>query len=268
MRASRLAVIARVPLPPHYVRWNRRWGAPSGRALARRLVPRRWRTWRWFARACGPFAFQGNNTTREFEYPWAFEQVDPRPGLRVLEIGGGYSGLQFVLARHGCDVVNVDPGTASWPLDPARFDALNRAFGTRVQLRRCTLAQAGLPAASFDRVLSVSVLEHLGDDEAAEVLDETRRVLRPGGRCVLTIDLFLDVEPFARRERNAHGRNVSVRALVERSGMRLVHGDPRELVGFADFDPQRIAASLPQFVVGRRYPVLVQTVVLERPADG
>jgi hypothetical protein len=63
----------------------------------------------WRARLVGCFAFQGNNTTRAFEYPWIFETVSPSPGMKLLEIGGSLSGLQFALNLAGCDVVNVDP---------------------------------------------------------------------------------------------------------------------------------------------------------------
>src|SRR6476661_568193 len=114
-------MLARSKWPLRYHLFNWRWGAPSGR-MVRKFVPREQRATRWGATLVGCFAFQGNNTTRAFEYPWAFEALNVRPGLRVLEIGGSLSGFQFVLDRCGCEVVDVDPGdefhASGWAVIP------------------------------------------------------------------------------------------------------------------------------------------------------
>src|SRR5262249_20686124 len=157
----------------------------------------------------GCFAFQGNNTTRAFEYPWAFYALEPKPGLRVLEIGGSLSGFQFALDRSGCEVVNVDPGdefhASGWPVTTETMRRLNQVLGTNVTLKNCLLEQAGFPDASFDRVVSVSVFEHIPEPELAKILADVRRVLKPGGALVLTVDLFLDVEPFTKETKNVYG---------------------------------------------------------------
>src|SRR4051812_40459267 len=101
-------MIAPRQLPPSYQSFNANWGAPLGRGgrIARTLG-----TSRAGIRYRGPFAWQPNNPTRAFEFPWAYEHVmGLGRGLTVLEIGGGMSGLQFVLAREGQHVINVDPG--------------------------------------------------------------------------------------------------------------------------------------------------------------
>ena len=146
-------MIARRSIPPEHERWNERWGAPFGN---------RWYVWTrtapcgrplldrlWFGRSLrrrGPFSLQANNTTRRAEYPWAFHAVPLREGMRVVEIGGGLSGFQFVVASLGCDVLNVDPGMEShgrgWPVDADAIDSVNRAFGTRVRLHPGFLSDA------------------------------------------------------------------------------------------------------------------------------
>src|SRR4051812_7976600 len=102
-------------LPPAYVQWNAAHRAPFGRSVGR--IAARVRLGGMSAAAIrfrGPFAWQGNNTTREFEYPWAQEQIAAHGSqLDVVDVGGGLSGLQWVLAREGHRVVNVDPGFAA-----------------------------------------------------------------------------------------------------------------------------------------------------------
>ena len=127
-------------------------------------------------RHAGPFSIQRNNTTRTFEYPWAFHAAALKPGMQ-LEIGGGLSGFQFVLDRNGCKVVNVDPGMEAtgvgWPCDDATMGEMNRLFGTSVELRNTVVTNAGLESSSFDRAFSISVLEHL---PTAEIEDAIRAV--------------------------------------------------------------------------------------------
>lgn len=264
-------MIARKALSSEFVAWNRHWGAPFGRdPWWRDRLPRSGRRTLAAMRALGPFAFQRNNTTRAFEYPWAFFAVGPEPGLRVLEIGGGLSGLQFVLSACGARVVNVDPGEVStgkgWSLDPDQFDRLNRAFRSEVELRKCTLDAAHLPDAGFDRVVSISALEHVSERELPILMKEIGRVLRPGGLLVLTVDLFLDLAPFSDRLENRYGRNLSIPYIVAASQLELAAGERSELNGFVEFEPRTILAKLPELLYGAGWPAVTQALVLRKAA--
>jgi len=263
-------MLARKILEPHYRDWNRKWGAPFGHRPAE--LP-------WYQRYLRPlrnvpdefqrrgmFGFQPNNDTRRFEYPWAFFSSQLEPGMKVLEIGGGLSGFQFVLSRLGLDVTNVDPGMESlnWPVSEEFIANANRAFGTSVKLVKKTFGAAELEDATFDRVFSISVLEHFHKNELDPAMRKIRQILKPGGVCVMTVDLFLDLHPFSDKTQNTYGTNVSIRDLVEESGMRLIHGDPRELFGYTEFDPRVILGNLPEYLIGGGYPVLIQTLILRR----
>ena len=264
-------MLARLDINPSYRCWNDRWGAPSGFSRWTNRLPREYWTRPIAASLVGCFAFQENNCTRSFEYPWAFEALKIFPGARVLEIGGGLSGLQFVLDRHGCEVINVDPGMAArgvgWPVDQDSIGTLNRRFGTRVHLKNCFIETAGLEDAFFDRAVSVSAIEHIPEDDILTILSHIRRVLKPGGLLVLTVDLFLDLQPFTCVEENRFGQNVSIRWLVENSGLEMIAGCPEELYGFEAFDATRTLKRLPEFLIGAKWPALVQTLVL-RKAEG
>jgi SAM-dependent methyltransferase len=258
-------MLAPSKIPPSYAEWNEIHGAPFGRNVS---LPG-WKKWFVSAESIeqlrGPFAMQPNNSTRYFEYPWAFDVATLKSGMRVLEIGGGLAGFQFVLDKHGCQVVNVDPGmdAAGWPCNQEFMQKLNRRFGTRVELRNTTIEKANLPGDSFDRAFSISVIEHLPEAVAAETIKNIYRCLKPGGLFVLTTDLFLNVRPFCSRQKNEHGHNQNVRALIYDGPWEFVVGDPACLYGFPEFTPDLILSSLEKYLIGV-YPALAQCMVLKK----
>jgi 2-polyprenyl-3-methyl-5-hydroxy-6-metoxy-1,4-benzoquinol methylase len=268
-------MLARREMPHAFDAWNEQWNAPAGhfpRVLnhpANRRLAVHHRS-RMVARFVGPFAFQVNNSTRAFEYPWAYSIVPIRVGSRVLDIGGSLAGFQFALDRSGTNVTNVDPGEEAnglgWPVDQERISWLNRAFGTNVRLENCTLEEAEFPPDHFDTAYSISVIEHIPPDEAASLMREIQRVLKPGGRFVMTLDLFTDLQPFTEQLTNEWGTNISVARLVEASGMELVVGDTSELYGYPAFDVSAIVQNLGDFFVGTN-PTLIQCVVLRKPDE-
>ncbi|GAA2281978.1 MULTISPECIES: class I SAM-dependent methyltransferase [Kitasatospora] len=258
-----------------YQDWNKKWGAPYGHNVDRPLLlthrfidddPERY----------GPFGFQWTSHTRAVEYPWAFFTADPRPGMRVMDVGGWLSGFQVVLAKQGCEVVNVDPSSPAdlrWTIRGEategshseihrRFTSL---FDVDVTLVTERLQDTEFEADSFDRIFALSVLEHVDQAEAQEMVNTMERLLAPGGLAVLTIDLFLDLEPFGAFQRNVYGRNLDVCSLVNGTGMTMVHGDPQELHGFPEFDPKRIVARAEEFDLGWSYPVVSQLIALRKP---
>ena len=263
-------MIGRRPLPERYLSWNERWGVPFGQPAAAD-VPLRERLTQP-RKEYGPFAYQMYSGTRTFEYPWAYFAAGVEPGCRVLDVGGGTSGLQFVFALEGAVVLNVDPYAADsggWPLGTwdaphELHDQLNAVFDTRVRLVPKRLQDADVPAASVDRVVCLSVLEHLEPDDAREVVEHMARALVPGGLLVATVDLFFDLEPFGVMQRNGWGTNLDLHRLLDGQGLELVEGDPRELHGFPEFDRDRLVAQIPELFMAPRYPVVTQAIVARR----
>ncbi|GAB2953725.1 class I SAM-dependent methyltransferase [Nonomuraea fastidiosa] len=273
-------MIGRSPLPPEYAEWNARWGAPYGRPAAQEWeVADRLRCLDEIdPDAFGPFAFQLTSDTRVFEYPWAYHALRPEPGMRVLDIGAGLSGLQFVLAMQGCSVTNVDPSAkngewgalsaAMWGLTPENHRRIGDAFGVEVRLIPETVQDAGLPPESFDRVLCLSVLEHLDQAEARAVLESAAALLAPGGLVLLTVDLFFDVRPFGVLPANSYGSNLDIYACVRDLGLELVQGEPRELLGFPQYDVSHVVSLVPDLLISPRYPCASQALVLTKPEGG
>ncbi len=95
----------------------------------------------------------------------------PVGGLRVLDLGCGKGRFAAHLIRAGAEVVGLDLSAAML----ARSGGFHRV---RASARRLPFADA-----TFDAVAAVEVLEHVG--AVGTVLDEARRVLRPGGRLAI-----------------------------------------------------------------------------------
>src|ERR1700722_11888326 len=174
-------MLASSQIPEAYANWNQVHGAPFGHPI------RRWQKLIFppetIGRLRGPFALQPNNSIRQFEYPWAFCSARLQSGMRVLEVGGGLAGFQFVMDQSGCTVTNIDPGMKSegWPCDQESMRKLNRRFGSHVELRNTTIEDAGLPKDHFDRAFCISVLEHLSEGSALSVMRHVHQALKSGG---------------------------------------------------------------------------------------
>lgn len=104
--------------------------------------------------------------------------VLPPPPARVLEIGTTPGTFTEILRRAGYDVAGVD-------LFPDQRAELWRRLG--VEVRFCNIDEQPLPfeTAGFDAVVLSEVIEHLVS-APLPALREMARVLRPGGRLIIT----------------------------------------------------------------------------------
>jgi len=102
------------------------------------------------------------------------EQV--RPGARILDVGSGLGYLTYALAKSGHDVTGIDISTVA-------VANANQRYGPYYQeadLADWSVRKAG----EFDLVVMAELLEHIPDP--AGFLDLTVKLLRPGGRLVVT----------------------------------------------------------------------------------
>ena len=119
--------------------------------------------------------------SRYVELPETMRELAARPGERVLDLASPKL-LAVVLARRGVHVTSVDehgPEIERWrKLTPREPNLrLKVADGRRLPYSD----------GSFDHAYSVSVLEHIPDTGDVEALNELGRVVRPGGRVVVTL---------------------------------------------------------------------------------
>jgi SAM-dependent methyltransferase len=191
---------------------------------------------RWLKSATGY-----GHWSRAWEYPWAIlaAELGEKP-LRVVDVGGGGSAFVLYLAGLGHDCSVADPSLnegAGCVYDRTRSPTQNlRSMAKKVVFKAAGINSVwGLPEGSggdtlryfpypaddlrfpdghFDRVFCLSVIEHIPRELWAGCMTEFQRVLRPGGRLIVTQDMNPE-----EAERRLH------RLLLESCSLELL-GDP------------------------------------------
>jgi ubiquinone/menaquinone biosynthesis C-methylase UbiE len=129
---------------------------------------------------------------RLIEYPKMTEYLELETGDVVLDLGSGTSSYPLMLAREGAQVVVVELDRDRTRWQQAQADAGKAGAGKILPV----VADAGaLPfrTAAFDRVTSVSAIEHMFDDAA--VGREIARVLERGGIGAISVPFTNDERP-------------------------------------------------------------------------
>lgn len=120
--------------------------------------------------------------------PWAaIDDIVEALGLEVddifVDLGCGRGGYGIEVARRtGAHLVGVDFSAVA--LTQARSHADAAGVAARTEFRLGSLQATGLDVASFDAVMCIDTIQFAESTLAALV--ECRRILRPGGRVVLT----------------------------------------------------------------------------------
>jgi SAM-dependent methyltransferase len=126
-----------------------------------------------------------DNWSRRWEFPYCWWNLRQGPMERVLDAGSGFSFFSYLLAGAGASVsaADIDPKLS------AIYEKANEVTGRFVDYRVSPIEELVWPDQTFDAVACVSVLEHA--PRRFDAIDEFARVLRPGGRLVITWDISL-----------------------------------------------------------------------------
>jgi cyclopropane-fatty-acyl-phospholipid synthase len=112
----------------------------------------------------------------------ALALLDPPPGAEVLEIGCGWGGIAERLAALGCRVVGVTLSPSQLAHARQRLEAAGHAARTDLRLQDYRDATG-----MFDRIISIEMLEAVGERYWSAYFDALRARLRPAGRAVLQV---------------------------------------------------------------------------------
>jgi glycosyltransferase involved in cell wall biosynthesis/SAM-dependent methyltransferase len=154
-----------------------------------------------YKRLCDDYQLYGKGFSREWEYPAVLAELwsnYPTTSLgNTLIVGASNDLLALALCkRYGSQMTCVDPegfDSAWWfeaengtitDVPPNIIDSTDWPDGpTYIS---STLQSAELPDQAYDIIISTSVLEH--DRNPVEALQTAARVLKPGGRLIMTME--------------------------------------------------------------------------------
>ncbi len=131
--------------------------------------------------------------SRQVECPWALRKLELAPDHRCLDVGAS-GPFSFAVARRCKELVSIDPDTnliskLVGVLDKGRKHFRDGSLDG-MWYARCKAEQLPFPDNHFDRVFCISVLEHIeGVENRWQALKECVRVLKWGGRFILTMDV-------------------------------------------------------------------------------
>ena len=152
---------------------------------------------------------------------------------RVLDIGCGHGLQTRLMATEADEVVGIDigEGAIGW----AKSLQAKGRDGSRCQFLQTRIEDAGFAPDSFDRVMSVCVLEHIPDDES--VLRECFRVLKPGGKLIFSIDSLATLKDLQIKE--THRERYAVCQYYEPAAIR----EKLEAAGFGEVSVRPLLGS-------------------------
>lgn len=167
------------------------------------------------------------NLLRRFSHLRRFELaariIAPSPGERILDYGAGDA--SFLERLEGDRSLDLE--LVAYEPVPRQYQELSAA--AQGALRHCQVVSSidELDGQRFNAISCLEVLEHLPPDQLDDALEDFRRLLKPGGRILVSVPL--EIGPSA-----------------------LVKGIARRLMG--DTDPAANLLNVLRALVGKRVP--------------
>lgn len=125
-----------------------------------------------------PTAESDLDTAQERKMSHICRKLRLKRGDTLLDIGCGWGGLaRFAVEHFDANVVGVTLSRQQF--DYARAENARLGMSERVDIKLADYRS--LPAATFDKIVSVGMFEHVGRDHLPEYFEHAYRLLRAGG---------------------------------------------------------------------------------------
>lgn len=124
------------------------------------------------------------NAHQQARYDWIIKTAGDLKNKKVLDLGCGDGALTYLLAKAGAILVGIDNDELGLKFARENLGGRNRDYKLKYEFVLASAYELPYPEESFDFVVCCEVIEHLGEPE--QMLEEAKRVLRPGGKFILT----------------------------------------------------------------------------------
>jgi SAM-dependent methyltransferase len=183
---------------------------------------------------------------RDREFNCLKRMLELRPVDCLLDVGSGDGFWTARFATHCAKVTGLEPDKRMLAIAQTLYQRSN------VEYVQGSAESIAYPDGTFDKVVSVSCLEHFADP--LQGLREMARVLKPGGRLAISVDSLLpENSPAAFREWHARRHFVThyfnreeLLGMLKEAGLRSEPGRTEHLFR------SRLAARVRQFFI--RHP--------------
>lgn len=163
----------------------------------------------------GPRSRAGTSRLKDIQDAFFMDAMQGVSSESILELGGGDSRILRVLARSNtCWNVDKLEGEGGGPI--------KTRLPKSVRIVRDYMGKFNreIPDNAFDFVVSVSAVEHIPDADFADAMRDCYRVLKPGGRMLHAVDLYL----FDRPDQHPFAANTQRRLKLYRSVPEITKG--------------------------------------------
>lgn len=123
-----------------------------------------------------------NTRFQKYRISSVLKIYNPKPEERVLDLGCGWGTFDFVLSPRVSEIVGLDFSSKS-------VEICNKLLEEKkldnVKFVCANAAKTGLEPGSFDLIISADLFEHIYPDDFELVMDECKRLLKPGGKLAI-----------------------------------------------------------------------------------
>ena len=144
-----------------------------------------------------PIHIDGEDELRDKYYPrfWEYASViqysNIEKGMKILDAGSAYSILAPFLTEMGFDI-RANDISVYWKERKKQMKEIGKDFKLDVY----DLVNTRYPDEYFDRILCVSVIEHIPEAKIDAALLELNRILKKGGILAVTFDYYPQYIPY------------------------------------------------------------------------
>jgi len=136
--------------------------------------------------------FNPVSIVRYFEYDFVNSCVGNIDDKNVLDVSSPYLFGFFASAKSNCNYHYINPDRND--LENVRSLAKKINFAGKYSINCLDAKKMHCPDNKFDRIISISVIEHVNNNCDSEVMREMWRVLKPGGLLILTFPVKKEYE--------------------------------------------------------------------------